>query len=435
MSLRNLALANLFERRYRREKKPETLEASNQAIVRVLEGDRSSTKEHAEALALQGRNAKTLWRLEFETLPDVATRRKQATSRALLKSYESYRAAYLFDLNHFWSGLAGLQMAFIAQALSDGAEWEDLFDDEKDARDYKSELESQIGLLSASTRLAIQAALARLPKGDERMWAEISRADMMFLFEESAGRVVRAYVDAVPDNNLFAWKAATDQLTLFAGLGIKVELAERIISTLAAKVKQPPPEPDLSIVIFVGHRIDDAGRAEARFPAEREARARELIRGRLAPLAANGARLRVFASAAPGGDILCHEVCRELGTASIVCLPMPIDDFSRVAFGALDHWRARFLRLVDGGAVLQLSDREGLPNWLAGSSVSPWERGNQWVLEMARTGGARKVLLIALWDGNTKGDDAGGTGHMVTIARKAGTVEVDWIRPEEWMKA
>ena len=385
---------------------------------------------------MQGRNAKTLWRLEFETLPDVATRRKQATSRALLKSYESYRAAYLFDLNHFWSGLAGLQMAFIAQALSDGAEWEDLFDDEKDARDYKSELESQIGLLSASTRLAIQAALARLPKGDERMWAEISRADMMFLFEESAGRVVRAYVDAVPDNDLFAWKAATDQLTLFAGLGIKVELAERIISTLAAKVKQPPPEPDLSIVIFVGHRIDEAGRAEARFPG-RAGSARERVDTR--PSRPACSERRAPAGVCFSGARRRHSLPRSVQGTGNCQHRLPSRCRSTIShvwpLARLDQWRARFLRLVDGGAVLQLSDREGLPNWLAGSSVSPWERGNQWVLEMARTGGARKVLLIALWDGNTKGDDAGGTGHMVTIARKAGTVEVDWIRPEEWMKA
>jgi hypothetical protein len=52
-----------------------------------------------------------------------------------------------------------------------------------------------------------------------------------------------------------------------------------------------------------------------------------------------------------------------------------------------------------------------------------WERGNQWVLEMARASGAAKITLIALWDGQTVGDAPGGTGHMVGLVRDAGTIE------------
>ena len=140
----NLALADIYERQYRREKKPELLTASNQAIARVLASKRTSASRRAEALALQGRNAKTLWKLDFEDLPDLAERRRRATSQTLLKSYESYRAAYLFDLNHFYSGIAALQQASAAKSLSGDPNWEDIFDSARDARNFADELEQRV---------------------------------------------------------------------------------------------------------------------------------------------------------------------------------------------------------------------------------------------------------------------------------------------------
>ena len=43
---------------------------------------------------------------------------------------------------------------------------------------------------------------------------------------------------------------------------------------------------------------------------------------------------------------------------------------------------------------------------------------------MAQTSGARKITLIALWDGKDTGDAPGGTAHMVRIAQEAGMVDV-----------
>jgi hypothetical protein len=91
----NFALANLLERQYRAEKRAELLEASNQAIAAVLANERSTAGQRAEALALHGRNLKTLWRLDFEALDSVADRREKATNRNLVSSYETYRKAYL----------------------------------------------------------------------------------------------------------------------------------------------------------------------------------------------------------------------------------------------------------------------------------------------------------------------------------------------------
>ena len=44
----------------------------------------------------------------------------------------------------------------------------------------------------------------------------------------------------------------------------------------------------------------------------------------------------------------------------------------------------------------------------------------------ALTSGASKVSLLALWDGKDFSGKAGGTGHMVTIARQA-IVDIETI--------
>ena len=161
----NLALTNLLERQYRCEKRPELLEASNQAIANIVASKRATAEQRAEALALHGRNLKTLWRLNFEGLGDLADRRQKATNRSLIGSYEAYRQAYLVDLNHYWSGLAALQMGTVALDLAGKSAWEDSFDDAEQAAAYKTELARQVEATRVGVRLAVNAAIERLARG------------------------------------------------------------------------------------------------------------------------------------------------------------------------------------------------------------------------------------------------------------------------------
>jgi len=423
----NLALGNIYERLYRKTQKAELLEASNQAIVRVRTSDKTSADQRVEALTLEGRNEKTLWRLEWDKLDDVAGRRSAATNRTLRKAYEAYRTAYLFDLNHYWSGLAALQQGTIALDLSKEEMWQDTFDKVDQALAWRTELKRQLEALHPIVSQSIDTALARMARNDQnRAWAEISAADLLFLVEERPSRVIEAYREAVPKNGFFAWNAARGQLELFTKLGYKADLATKVISTIDTLVVRPEVDAigDLHVVIFVGHRIDEANRAVQRFPRDQEPRARSLIRETLSKTKAGWSRIEVLASAAPGSDILCHEVCSELGIDSIVCLPMPKDIYAGLVFGDFDYWRSRYLDLIGRRALLQLSNQHGLPRWLEGSNIDPWERGNSWVLEMAKTHGAKKITLIALWDGKTAGDAPGGTAQMVQMARKAGTIDI-----------
>ncbi|MFC7736517.1 tetratricopeptide repeat-containing protein [Roseomonas sp. GCM10028921] len=438
----NLALSNIYERLYAADRPPrlELLEASNQAIARALGGGRADAGQRAEALALRGRNTKTLWRLDFETLESVAGRRERAMNRNMLRAYDAYRGAYLADLNHHWSGLAALQMGTIGLDLARDTAWEDSFASVAEAKHRRLQLAGEVEALRAMVPLAIEATLGRLPvDDDERVWPEVSRVDTMFLDGKRPQALSRGYLDAILPSQHFVWDAAKRQLMLFACLGVRGPEAQQVIEEVEAGLQAraaaggavPAPDPAaLDVVIFAGHRPDEPGRANPRFPAEKEGAARARIRAELERLraGAGAARLRVLASAAPGADILCHEACCELGIERSVCLPMPAENFAHLAF-PLDGWRARFWRLLDSVAPLQLSDRAGLPLWLQGTASDVWERGNRWVLEMARSAGARRLTMLVLWDGKAERNSPGGTGHMVDLARDAGNIELVVIDP------
>ncbi|NJN37224.1 MAG: hypothetical protein HC794_09505 [Nitrospiraceae bacterium] len=123
----NHALANVYERLHKLHADPADLERSNQAIRNLLERHDLSSVWRAEALALEGRNLKTLWRLDFAKLDTQEARRERAIGARALDAYDAYRKAYRVDLNHYYSGLAALQMGRILISLSQSARFKNLF--------------------------------------------------------------------------------------------------------------------------------------------------------------------------------------------------------------------------------------------------------------------------------------------------------------------
>jgi hypothetical protein len=109
---------------------------------------------------------------------------------------------------------------------------------------------------------------------------------------------------------------------------------------------------------------------------------------------------------------------------------MPPDETAHILFNDLDTWRNRFLDLLgkkDKHDSLYLSNREGLPRWLEGSGIDPWERGNRWVIKMAEASGADRISFIALWDGKPYGDAPGGTAQLIELARETGSIRIEHI--------
>src|SRR4029453_15082925 len=105
----------------------------DQALRRALRVLSKSGAGRAEVMTLAARNEKTRWRLEFARLPSVEERRSAAVNKLLLRAYQGYRKAYLEDLNHYWSGLAALQLAVVLLDLSALAAWSSLFANDRAA--------------------------------------------------------------------------------------------------------------------------------------------------------------------------------------------------------------------------------------------------------------------------------------------------------------
>jgi tetratricopeptide (TPR) repeat protein len=423
----NLALANIYERQGRdgrsRDERAGLLVRSDQAIERVLGNSSVTRKDMAEALALKGRNQKTHWRAAFQAAGSLRERRLAALSRSLIESYESYRDAFIHDLNHFYPGLGALQMGSILLDLSGEDRWKDVFRDDRAAKNYRIDLEEMVPYVRDAVRLSVRAALKSDP--DDR-WAKISEADVLFLADESENRVVTAYEDAFANSSPFDWDAARGQLALYSDLGLKPDRARAVIDAVEKGLMQSEARRPTHVVVFAGHQIDEPRRAKPRFPAGKEAQARALITAAMKQIFDHDQEFVGLGSASPGADVLWHEACNDLGLKTTVCLPMPAKDHARAVFKGYDTWRSRFLDLVEdkNRQVLTLSDREGLPKWLEGRRIDPWVRGNEWVMKMALTWGADKISLLAFWDGREQRVGTGGTAQVVQLARDAGNVRI-----------
>lgn len=168
-------------------------------------------------------------------------------------------------------------------------------------------------------------------------------------------------------------------------------------------------------MLFSGHLIDAPGRLDPRFPPSLEHAATKAIERAIAEINPASA----IASAARGGDILFHEVCRARGIPSTIVLPLPIEEFVKqsVSGAAGGHWEERFHALISGAGPTRLVQLD------AADSTSPFRNGNKIMLELAKAHDARPTLL-ALWNGQD-GDGPGGTADMVdTIQRLGGRVVI-----------
>lgn len=437
----NLALANIYERLYKQTGDAGRLELSNQAIARVLDDTSSPPAAKAEARALRARNLKTLWRIGFASLDTLEARRARAVDRNAVDAYEAYRDAFRSDLNLFFPGLAALQMCRVLLALKDEPAFPGLFDgDQTLARRYIKDLKADLAEMTCIVRVAVRRAVATA-KGDDRTWARISAADLQFLklLDQPADVVstamVAAYRDAVPTGSFF-WDAARGQLELFQQLGLATGTVQAIIDALDG-----PPAQGVRrkrhLVVFSGHTVDRTGAAPAappRLPAQALEAAQQRLKAAFERFKAEDVDLCVLSSAAPGSDILALECCQALSIPTWLCLPMRKEAVASEVFDQYpDTWRNRFFDLADAharlpGRTFTLSENPGLPRWLSvRTDMTPWSRGNRWMLCQALAWQADRVTLLALWDGNEADLSEGGTAAMVRLARKAGSFAIDVI--------
>jgi hypothetical protein len=187
------------------------------------------------------------------------------------------------------------------------------------------------------------------------------------------------------------------------------------------------------VLLFTGHRVDDDGRAKPRFPKDKEQIAREAISRAVQDERASAGEIAYgIAGGASGGDILFHEVCRDLGVQTHLYLALPAEKFITYSVASAGPgWVDRFnvlrderLQQNETARVRVLQEVEALPRWLNGkSNYGVWPRDNLWMLYNALAYGATKVTVIALWD-KGEGDGPGGTADLVSQAKARGAKTV-----------
>jgi tetratricopeptide (TPR) repeat protein len=429
----NLLLGTIYERLGK-------LTDSTQALERALANKEIPKDKKAEAYALQGRNAKTLWRRDWRETADPIAKPAAALRSGLLQdSFEKYEQAFDEDLNHFYSGLNALAMLKVMTELATAqpAVWAGRFKTRKKAEDELEEHVEHAARLAAAVEVSLDANMRRLEReGKSDVWAEISVADLRLLTSDNPEWVLTAYRDALNQASDQAWESVRNQLAMYNELSVLKANVDEVIKYTGLPEPQVAGNGRKRVLIFTGHMIDAPDREKPRFPADKEDTARQKIKEAVEAEMKTGDGVSFgIAGGASGGDLLFQEVCLELGIPTHLYLALQGGLYvnASVRKGG-PNWVQRFwdlhARLSKEGSVRVLSamedeakdEKEYLPAWLRSKpDYSIWQRNNLWMLHNAlAAGGDDCVTLIALWDLEPTGDGPGGTSDLVQKVERRG---------------
>jgi hypothetical protein len=398
---------------------------SDQSLDRVLSNPQASVNERTEAFSLRARNAKVEGR-ELLVGMDLEGRIAAALRVGMFrKARDLYAAAFSENLNHFYSGLNALSLTMLLLDLIERQRdtWSDMFDTPEAAAHEENFLKVELLRLVPTAGISVDAAKLRDETKND-VWVDVSRADYLFLTASRDSVAATAYEQVLPRISKFQFHIGSvrDQLELFALLDFR---SQRVASCLKSFPLIVPEQTLRQAMVFTGHMIDSPGREKPRFPQTAEATARAMIHAQVSELLRTypGPALGI-AGAASGGDILFHEVCRELGIPTRILLTLPENLFiERSVEPAGPTWTARFRKLMENhpapNEVQVLASTPVLPDWMRDRpAYDAWQRTNLWLLEDATAAGATNVTLIALWDGEP--GEAGGTQTFINMAREHG---------------
>ena len=439
----NEYLATIYQRLAEMETKRnpvialQLLAKSEQAINCLFEQfEGLDRNKRAEAYSLRARNEKAKWVSRWIDLETEKMGKEAIRSNLLRDSYENYSLGFYEDLNHFYSGInaLGLLKIMISLAERESMVWESKFETSFAANNALSQYKKEFDDLAIIVHRAVASkkkALEIDKKTDA--WVNITFADIALLTSYNSERVSDLYRKALESGMGLNFDAPMRQLLLYEKLQV-------MPANVAAALKEFSGIPDLEekgdkkILLFTGHMIDKEGREKSRFPKEKEMEVRKKIKDSVQKILQESeiekedtkpstGNFVGIAGGACGGDILFHEVCRELGIKSRMYIALPPDKFivSSVQFAG-SGWVERFNTIYDdkNTPVQILAEVKKLPVWLRSKKdYSIWERNNLWILNAALSRGTRNLIFLALWDGK-EGDGPGGTKHMIEEVKKRG---------------
>lgn len=399
------------------------------AVERALRRKGMSNSERAEVRSLRASNEKTRWRRQWEQSAPAQQPAVALQSGFLSKALAEYEAAFVEDLNHYYSGINALALRVVQLKLADALPevWAEGFETDEEAQRELEYQRKKMEKLASAVEFSLRAARKRAPD----VWADMSEAHRVLLTSTRPTRVATAYRQGVAGAKPRVADAEARQLALYQRLNILEKNVASALAVLEEHTKQAtvaassskPAAQQPRIILFAGHMLDAPGRTPPRFPPEKEEVARQAIREAiLAEQTAAGTIAYGIAGGSHGGDLLFHEVCAELGIKTELWLALPPDEYVRVSVqnyvGSETHKLVeRFRRLQKQLTCRQMAEKLELPRWLrTNPGVDFWQYHTLWMVYNALTVGAENLTLIALWNG----DETNGTGDFVRRVEERG---------------
>lgn len=450
----NLMLTQVYQRIYEHSSDEKVLEKSVQALQRVSAQADLERVRRSEVLALIGRKYKTEWRKSWENLDEKRRLEQAVASPELGVARRAYEEAFYMNLNNYNAGVNALALTLVEEQLAKQLDevWQQLHDSPDDE---VNKLTGQVIELRTSVKLSLEAERKRLERDERRdrdFWLELNEANYYLLvssttqevrlrreFEEALRLAPPAWADSIQESlDVF------DKLDL---LGHNVKVAREVFDTFAAKRKWHAAKPKKvkdHILLFVGHRLDQnaatlpktaRGLTTASIPLGIESEAKvkraieQAIREEAQDAQKQGAKLLFgISGGANGGELLFHEVCRELAIPTHLYLAIPRDQYVGRYVSVFHHpageepsdWFDRFNEVYDRAELrVELSDAADLPRWLQlKPNYDVRRRSRLWMLQHAlvnRIVHDAHVTMIALWDGQI-GNTTGGFDDLIQRA-------------------
>ncbi len=377
----------------------------------------NSQEDRPEAQGVLGPVYKELWRTRWQTLPDLAARQQAAglSSNLAATAAQCYAAAQRANLDDYYYGINVILLAKLLEHLAQ-ATGDTMAD---------SEIEDLDGL-AAVVRVAATGQLERVGRRhdersqDEAVWARATLGELALLTgdEREAQRHYR-HALASPGITGFKVNSMRAQIEMLAALGYRPQVVEPLLHLLDKSAPRPARE-FAHVVVASGAMVDRPGRAEPRFPAEREEAVREAMAARLERWRVGKGDLALCGGAC-GADLLFAELCLERGARLRLLLPLPEGEFLgrsvRIAGG---RWEERFFAVKRQAEVWCQHERLGPPP----EGANAFERNNLWLLNTARVEAPAPpeppFYALLVWDGKTTGDGAGGTHHFAAEVERIG---------------
>ena len=405
---------------------------ASQACRRVLENKAAPPAKRADAHSQLARNEKAAWAKDFAALESQDAQQQAISDQRLIDALEGYQAGFTEDLNDYYSGLNALGLVVALERLAEAQpdSWASLFPNARRASAALDDYRDQLKQLTGAVGISLDNAKSRSERaGTPDEWLRVSEAQYQLLTSDNPSFVRNTYRTA--KNALgerFQLRSELSQVAIFHRLGLLADNCSAAFAGLGAtpadlQPKEAPPRD--RVVVATGHRADAPSRPPpGRFPNtsacvdKTKGWLREALQAEQTETAGT---LYGIAGAASGVDLLFHEVCKELGIPTKVCLPIPIEAYRResVADGGPD-WVEKFNHFIAEHPPIILSDSDELPPWAAGiKDYGVFQRGNIWNMRDALLRPNADVTLVALWNQNA-GEGPGGTADMVKLAKSHG---------------